>query len=137
VLSCVHHVPSAVTAMPTEGMTGRIPACYGKRKSNPGHLSRSHCSAELNWYTTFLHSRKCTIYKTRPTCSWLLLQELTSASTWPDMSYIDSSSLLGRHTLYRGNRHSRRFDRVRTPQIMFPLELTQTLTAPYLTRHDY
>ena len=95
--SCVHHVPSVVAAMPTEDMTGRIPVCYGKRKSNPGHLSRSHCSAELNMYTKFLHSRKCKIYKTRSTCGWILLKGLTSASTWPDMSYIDSSSLLGRH----------------------------------------
>ena len=86
--SCVHHVPPAVTAIPTEDMTGRIPVCYGKRKSNPGDLSGSQCSAELNRYTTSLHSRKCKIYKTRCTFIWLLLKDLTSASTWPDMSYI-------------------------------------------------
>ena len=57
--SCVHHVPSVVIAMPTEDMTGRIPVCYGKRKSNPGHPSRSHCSTELNRYPIFLHSTKC------------------------------------------------------------------------------
>ena len=49
---------------------------------------------------------------------------------------LTSSSLLGRHTLYRWIRNSRRFDVVKTPQMMFPLELTQTLTAPYLTRHE-
>ena len=52
------------------------------------------------------------------------------------MSYIDNSSLLGRHTLYRSTSHSRRFDTVKTPQMMTPLELTQTLTATYHTRHE-
>jgi hypothetical protein len=131
--SYVHHVPSAVTAMPTEDMTGRIPVCYGKRKSSPCHLSRSHCSAELNRYTIFLHSRKCKIYKTRSTCSWLLLKDLTSASRWPDMSYIFISSGTSHRVV---GCHSRRFDMVKTSQMTTALELTQTLTAPYITRHE-
>lgn len=52
------------------------------------------------------------------------------------MSYIDNSSLLGRHSLYRLISHSRRFNMVKTLQMMIPLQLTQTLTATYLTRHE-